>query len=80
MGKNIKSYATTPVHFPRKGREASWQKVQIFQINMVQLNRTHLFLHFEFTIYKQNFSNLRLPFGKISSELCKFHAIRARIP
>ena len=27
MGKNIKSYATIPtVHFPGKGREASWQK------------------------------------------------------
>ena len=27
MGKNIKSYATTQVHFPGKGREALWQKV-----------------------------------------------------
>ena len=27
MGKNIKSYATIPVHSPRKGREASQQKV-----------------------------------------------------
>ena len=32
MGKNIKSYAIIPVHSPRKGREASWQKVQVFQI------------------------------------------------
>ena len=30
MGKNIKSYATTQVHFPGKGREALHQKVQIF--------------------------------------------------
>ena len=29
MGKNIKSYATTQVHFPGKGREALQQKVQI---------------------------------------------------
>ena len=31
MGKNIKSYARTPVHSPGKGREASRQKVQVFQ-------------------------------------------------
>ena len=29
MGKNIKSYATTQVHSPGKGREALRQKVQI---------------------------------------------------
>ena len=32
MGKNIKSYATTQVHSPGKGREALWQKVQIFRL------------------------------------------------
>ena len=32
MGKNIKSYATIQVHFPRKGREALQQKVQIFRL------------------------------------------------
>ena len=32
MGKNIKSYATTQVHSPGEGREALWQKVQIFQL------------------------------------------------
>ena len=38
MGKNIKSYATTQVHSPRKGREALRQKkkkkkkVQIFRL------------------------------------------------
>ena len=32
MGKNIKSYATTQVHFPREGREALRQKVQIFRL------------------------------------------------
>ena len=31
MGKNIKSYARAPVHSPGKGREASRQKVQVFQ-------------------------------------------------
>ena len=32
MGKNIKSYATTQVHSPRKGEEALWQKVQISRL------------------------------------------------
>ena len=32
MGKNIKSYATTQVHSPRKGREALRQKVQISRL------------------------------------------------
>ena len=33
MGKNIKSYATTQQSIsPGKGREASWQKIQIFQL------------------------------------------------
>ena len=41
MGKNIKSYATTQVHSPGKGREALRQKVQIFCLNMVRLNRTY---------------------------------------
>ena len=31
MGKNIKSYATTQVHSPGKGREALRQKAQIFR-------------------------------------------------
>ena len=41
MGKNIKSYATTQVHSPGKGREALQQKVQIFRLNMVRLNRAY---------------------------------------
>ena len=42
MGKNIKSYATTQVHSPGKGREALRQKVlnPSFK-NTVWLNRTH---------------------------------------
>ena len=41
MGKNIKSYATTQVHFPREREEALRQKVQIFHLNMVRLNCTY---------------------------------------
>ena len=41
MGKNIKSYATIPSPFPRKGREALRQKSKkFFVLNMVRLNRT----------------------------------------
>ena len=59
MGKNIKSYATTQVHFPRKGREALQQKAQIFwqKKNIVRLNRTHSFLKLQ-----AKFSNLRFVF------------------
>ena len=32
MGKNIKSYATTQVHSPGKGREALRQQAQIFRL------------------------------------------------
>ena len=32
MGKIIKNYATTQVHSSGKGREALWQKVQIFRL------------------------------------------------
>ena len=32
MGKNIKSYATTPSLFPGKGREALRQQVQILRL------------------------------------------------
>ena len=34
MGKNIKSDATTQVHSPGEGREALWQMIQIFQLQM----------------------------------------------
>ena len=34
MGKNIKSYATTQIHFPGEGMEALWQIVQIFRLQM----------------------------------------------
>ena len=32
MGKNIKSYATSQVRSPGKGREALWQKFQISRL------------------------------------------------
>ena len=32
--KNIKSYATTQVHSPGEGREALWQIIQIFRLQM----------------------------------------------
>ena len=55
MGKNIKSYATIPtLHSPRKGREASQQKVSIHQPNKKWLNRTLLGSPI-FKIYEQNF-------------------------
>ena len=56
MGKNIKSYATTQVVSPGKGREASQQKVQIFRVkNMIWLNRTHSFLNLQTKFFKQIF-------------------------
>ena len=47
IGKNIKSYATIPVHSPGKGREASWQKSKSFELNIVRLNCTHCFFVFK---------------------------------
>ena len=64
MDKNIKSYATTQVHSPGKGKEALWQKVQIFQVkNMIRLNRTLSFLNLQTKFFKQIF-NYVLYFAK----------------
>ena len=54
MGTNIKGYATTQVHSPGEGREALWQKVQIFwqKKNMVRFNRTHLFPNLQAKFFK----------------------------
>ena len=50
MGKNIQSYATTLQSIsPGKGREASWQKVQILRLKNGMLNHTHSFPHFKST-------------------------------
>ena len=44
MGKNIKSYATTQVHFHRE-REGSLManNPNLSATNVIRLNRTHLF-------------------------------------
>ena len=74
MGKNIKSYATTQVHSPGKGREALWQKVQIFHLNMVRLNHTYYsLLNFTSKIFQ-----ILLSFGQNSSS--KIHSIRLYTP
>ena len=79
MGKNIKSYATTQVHSPGKGREALRQKVQIFRLNRVRLNRTYYsLLNFTSKIF-QNCSKI-WSFGQNSSKLSKIHSIRSYIP
>ena len=52
-GKNIKSYATTQVHFPREREGSLTAKVQIFHLNMVRLNRTYYsLLKFTSKIFK----------------------------
>ena len=67
MGKNIKSYATTQVHFPGKGREALRQKVLNLSFkNTVRLNRTHYSL--------LNFTGKIFNFSKLSHQV-KFQRI-----
>ena len=34
MGKNIQSYATTQVHSTGEGKEALWQIIQTFRLQM----------------------------------------------
>ena len=66
---------------PGKGREALQQKVQIFRLNMVRLNRTYWLNRTYYSLlkfYKQNFQNC-LPQSN-SSELRKFRAIRPHSP
>ena len=84
MGKNIKSYATTQVHFPREGREALRQKVQIFRLNMVRLNHTYYsLLKFTSKIFKivspsqipANYAN-SAQFAHTVREFRKIHTIR----
>ena len=75
MGKNIKSYATFPQSIsPGKGREALWQKVQIFQLKTWY----GLTIHIRFKNYKQNFQTYALSFSKISSESSKIHSIHPK--
>ena len=75
MGKNIKSYATTQVHFPRE-REGS---LKAKGPNLSFTIRYGLTVHIiRFSNYKQNFQNC-LPQSN-SSELRKFHAVRPHSP
>ena len=75
MGKNIKSYATIQVHFPRKGREALRQKVQISRLQYGHGLTVHII---RFSNYKQNFQNC-LPQSN-SSELRKFRTVCPHSP
>ena len=60
MGKNIKSYATTQVHFPPgKGGKPYGKKSKSFGNNMVQFYRTHSFLNLQAKVF-----NYVLYFGK----------------
>ena len=75
MGKNIKSYATTQVHFPRK-REGSLTAKGPNLSFTIWYNLTVYIIRF--SNYKQNFQNC-LPQSN-SSELRKFHAVRPHSP
>ena len=58
MGKNIKSYATTQVHSPGKGREALWQKVQISRL---QYGTARPYILFAFQITSKIFFPSQIP-------------------
>ena len=58
MGKNIKSYATTQVHSPRKGREALMAKVPNLSFTIWYGLTVHII---RFSNYKQNFQKLSSP-------------------
>ena len=76
MGKNIKSYAITQVHFPW-GRERSLMakrpNVQIFWLKYGTVILYTFVSKFTSKIFKQNFSITY--FGKISSELSRIRSI-----
>ena len=72
MGKNIKSYATTQVHSPGKGREALQQKVQIFRLKY-DTAQPYTFIS---KITGKIFQIYPLSFSKISSELSRIRSIR----
>ena len=75
MGKNIKSYATTQVHFP-------WEREGSLMAKSPNLSAKiwyGLTVHIHFFVSKFTSKIIQiyvLYFGKISSELCKFCAIR----
>ena len=69
MGKNIKSYATTQVHFPRE-REGSLTAKTSKCPNLsakIWLNRTHWFLNLQ-----AKFFNYVLYFAKFPANQAKF--------
>ena len=59
MGKNIKSYATTQVHFPGKGREALRQKKKKKILNLSFKIRYGLTVHI-IRFYRQNFQFFKI--------------------
>ena len=77
MGKNIKSYATTQVHFP-------WEREGSLTAKSPNLSAKiwyGLTVHIRFFIFKftsKIFQINALSFGKISSKLYKFHAIHPK--
>ena len=80
MGKNIKSYATIPkVHFPREREGYLTAKSPNLSAKIWYGLTVHIrfFVFFKFT--SKIFQIYVLSFGKISSELYKFHAIRPKI-
>ena len=58
MGKNIKSYATTQVHFPGKGREALRQKVLNLLFKIRYGLTVHIIRFLKF--YRQNFQFFKI--------------------
>ena len=75
MGKNIKSYATTQVHFPREREGSLTAKGPNLSFTIWYGLTVHII---RFSNYKQNFQNC-LPQSN-SSELHKFRAIRPHSP
>ena len=82
MGKNIKSYATTQVHFPQeKGGKPYGKRSKSLVYNMVRLNRTYyslLKLQAKFSITSKIFKIVSP--SQNSSDLRKFCAIRPHSP
>ena len=76
MGKNIKSYATTPSPFPREREGSLTAKSPNLSFKIWYGLTIHIFRLKK--IYKQNFQNYL--FQSNSSKLRKFRAIRPHSP
>ena len=76
MGKNIKSYATTQVHFPTGkggkpyGKTSKCPNLSVKK-NMIRLNRTHSFPNLQAKSFKCMFCTLA-NFQQIKQNLLKF--------